>query len=186
MPKGVSPVDIYNRSGLVHFNFSAFNTEMIIRPPLEMTQWHRDILQNLQVEDLDILQYALSNQKTEINVVSDGGVHNYQSNYRVIIAAKSATIATNKNNIYSVDFHESSYRSELYGMLAAVVVFTHLIKENGMSIPRPKQIFFYCDNKLVVKTLKSRLEMRRTVNHHRYPDFAIEQQLVQEFQTLMN
>jgi hypothetical protein len=45
MPKGVSPVDIFNRSGLVLFNFSAFNEEMIIEPPPAMTQWHRDILQ---------------------------------------------------------------------------------------------------------------------------------------------
>jgi hypothetical protein len=97
LPKGVTPVDIYNRLGLVHFNFTVFNKEMIVEPPPAMIQWHRDILQNLQVEAIDILQHTLSDQKTEINIVSDGGVHNYQSNYGLIIAAKSPTIATNKN-----------------------------------------------------------------------------------------
>jgi ribonuclease HI len=122
--------------------------------------------------------------KGEVNIVSDGGVHDYNSNYGVVIASKSNIVATNKGKIYSVPFHESSYRSEMFGMLAATVSLHNIIEHNKLTMAPNKQLYFYCDNKSVVKLTNSRLETRRTVNQHRYPDVDIEQQLIYELRQL--
>jgi hypothetical protein len=75
------------------------------------------------------LQKALEEKETAINIVSDGGVNDYKSNFRMVIAVKSNIVATNKGKIYSVAFHESSYRSELFGVLAATVSLRRVIQK---------------------------------------------------------
>jgi hypothetical protein len=47
-----------------------------------------------------------------------------------------------------------------------------------------KKLNFYCDNKLVIKLINSRQELRRTVNQHRFPDVDIEIQLLHELKQL--
>jgi ribonuclease HI len=42
----------------------------------------------------------------------------------------------------------------------------------------------YCDNKAVINTTNSRLDLRRTVNQHEHPDVDLEQQIVHEIQSL--
>jgi hypothetical protein len=45
----------------------------------------------------------------DITIVSDGGIHNYHSKFGFVIATKSTMVAKNKGQIYSIEFHESSY-----------------------------------------------------------------------------
>jgi ribonuclease HI len=132
--------------------------------------------------DIAKLQISLENEKIETNIVSDHGVHNYQSNFGLVISSKSEVFTTNKVKIYSITFHEPSYHSELFVILAALVSLRHIISSCNITIPRQKDIFLYCDNKSVVQTINSRLEVRRTMNQHRHPDVDIEQQTIREIQ----
>jgi ribonuclease HI len=86
--------------------------------------------------------------------------------------------------IYSVEFCESLYRSELFGMLAAVVSFRYILETHNISIPKDKIIHLYCDNKSVIITVNAQQESRRTVNQYRQPDVDIEQQLIHELEQL--
>jgi hypothetical protein len=116
--------------------------------------------------------------------VSDGGDHNYQSNYGDLIAAKSYSLATNMGKLYNVPFCESSYQSELFGMLADTISLQHNKRIQNQHSKKNKKIYFCCDNKSVVKMVNSRINLRRTVNQHRYPDVDIGQQLLYKLKTL--
>jgi hypothetical protein len=48
----------------------------------------------------------IDNNDIPINIVSDGGVHKYHSNFGLVIASKSRIVAQNLGQIYSVEFHE--------------------------------------------------------------------------------
>jgi hypothetical protein len=93
--------------------------------------------------DESSLRKAFSNPIKPLNMVSDGGVHDYQSNYGVVIADDADTFAKNLGKIYSIQFHESSYRSEMYGLLAAIASLRHIITTNDIIIPQRKQLNIY-------------------------------------------
>jgi hypothetical protein len=126
----------------------------------------------------------MADPKTEVNILPDGGVHDYNSNYGVVIASKWTTVATSKGKIYSIRFHQSSYCSEMFGMLAATVSLRRIIKQHKLTTAPNKKLHFYCDNKSVVKLVNTRLETRQTVKQHRYPDVDIKQQLIYELRKL--
>jgi ribonuclease HI len=184
LPKGVIPADFYEYHDSVLFKYAASNPTIKEQKQLYHAKWSNEILHHLIIEDMPTLQQALLDPKGKVNIVSDGGVHDYNSNYGVVIAFKSSIVATNKGKIYSVPFHESSYRSEMFGMLAATVSLRYIIEHHKMTMAPNKQLYFYCDNKSVVKLINLRLETRRTVNQHRYPDVDIEQQLIYELHQL--
>jgi hypothetical protein len=93
----------------------------------------------------------------------------------VVIAQSSHILASTLGKIYSVVFHESSYRSELYGMQVGVVLLQHIIKAYSIIIPKQKTFSFYCKNQSVINMITSCLDPRRTVNQHQHPDVDIEQ-----------
>jgi ribonuclease HI len=142
------------------------------------------MIKYLDIPKLPNLQQSIEDNDTTIYIVSDGGVHKYEGNYGVVIAQGINILASTKGKIYSVEFHESSYRSELHGMLAGVVMLRHIIKEYSINWPKGKKVEIYCDNKAAVTTISLRLEARRTVNQHCKPDVDVEQQLVQELSDL--
>jgi hypothetical protein len=126
-----------------------------------MGQWRQEILKHLEVDDIDELRQALSDPKKDAKIVSDGGVHHYHSNFGPVIAVNGTIVASNMGNLYSIQFHESSYCSELFGMLAATVTLHHILEEHEIGIVRRQTTLnFYCDNKSVMKTINACLEMR--------------------------
>jgi hypothetical protein len=60
---------------------------------------------------IDMMKFNkdLHNEDITINIVSNGGVHQYHSNFGLVIATKSKIVAQNMGQICSVEFHESSY-----------------------------------------------------------------------------
>jgi hypothetical protein len=88
------------------------------------------------------------------------------------------------DQIYSIELYELSYRSELYGMLAGIVLLQYILSHHSIELPLEKQINFYCDNRSVVNKIKDRLQRRRTVNQHRHLDVDIELQIMHELQYL--
>jgi hypothetical protein len=80
----------------------------------------------------DIKVSCLQDKGAEINIVSDGGVHNYNSNFGMVIAIKLKAVAMNIGKTYSVAFHKSSYHSEIYGVLAGIVSIRYIIKKTSL------------------------------------------------------
>jgi hypothetical protein len=154
LPADSIPVDIYLYpiSTLVKFDIVATNQQ---NPTKDASKWGCNILRHFKILDITKLRSSLENKNIETNIASDGGVHNYQSIFGLVITSKSDVVATNKGKIYSIKFHESFYCSELFGILAALVSLRHIISSYNMTIPRQKDIFLYCDNKSVVPTINS-------------------------------
>jgi ribonuclease HI len=135
----------------------------------------KEILRNLIIEDELELRRSLNDRESTLNIILD--VFIKKSNY-------GYSLVTNVGKIFSIPFHESSYRAELFGMLAAVTTLRHIIELYEISIQERKKFLFYCNNKSVVKTINSTLDMQRTVNEHCYPDADIELQLMHELNVL--
>jgi ribonuclease HI len=111
-------------------------------------------------------------------------VHNYQGNFGVVIAYKGTPLSVNYGKLYSIEFYKSSYRSELYGILAGLTTLNYLITALQLQLPARKNLFLYCDNKLVVNKISSRQVLRQTVNQHHHPDVDIEMQVIHEISAL--
>jgi hypothetical protein len=143
LPLDTVPVDIYNNPESIIFKFTPTTDRLSIPPPKDKTCWKQEILKHLQIFDMTQFYTDLGNKDIAINIVSDDGVHNYHSNFGLVVATKPRIVAKNKGQIYGVEFHESSYRSELYGMLAAIVSFNHILEAHKIEIPREKQVNIY-------------------------------------------
>jgi hypothetical protein len=112
LPGDTIPIDIYKYTESIFFKFAPITDKPTIQQqPKDTSRWKREILQHLQVLDMTPLYNDLGNKDIQINIVSDGGVHNYHRNFGLVIATKSRILAQNKGQIYSVEFHESSIRN---------------------------------------------------------------------------
>jgi ribonuclease HI len=138
----------------------------------------------MEVLDNTHFQSVIQDPFSKITIVSDGGVYNYQGNFGVIMACKGHPLMINYGKLYSIEFYESSFRSELYGVLAGLVTFNYICKELQVVVPEGKEVNLFCDNKSVVNKISSRQELRRTVNQHRHPDVDIEMQVLHEVSLL--
>jgi hypothetical protein len=186
LPLDAIPADFYEYPESIFFEFALPTPQTTNIAPNEDQQWSAELLQHLIIEDLQQLQTAIEDKESELNIVSDGGVHDYNSNFGMVIALKSMTLATNKGKIYSITFHESSYRSEMFRLLASIVSLHYIIKTYHMTVSTNKILNFYCDKKSVIKLVNARQELQRKVNQFRYPDVDIEVQLLHEIQHLHN
>jgi hypothetical protein len=130
------------------------------------------------------LRLEIADKDKTLYIVSDGGVYNCQSNFGAVIAASLSPLAHTYGKIYSIDFYESSYWSELYGMLAGVVMLQHILQTESLTLLEEKKIQIYCDNRSVVNKINERMKYCRTVNQHRHPDTDIEIQLIHQLQLL--
>jgi Reverse transcriptase (RNA-dependent DNA polymerase) len=183
IPEDCIPADLYIAGNTAYVKFGE-------PPPMrrhrELTptgnEWKANMLHHLKIVDEAAIIKMFNQVEPPLFIVSDGGVHSYQSNFGVILAEGTLPLATSMGKIYSVELYESSHRSEMYGMLAGIIVLKHLITYLSLNIPEDKKLQFFCDNRSVVRKVNDRLQQRRTVNQHRYPDADIELQLVSELQ----
>lgn len=117
LPNDAVPVDIQKQSESILFQFATTNEKSSPTQSVDDTKWRQGILQHLTIIDMMKFNEDLDNKDITINIVSDRGVHHYHSNFGLVIATKFKIVAQNMGQIYSVEFHESSYRLEHYGML---------------------------------------------------------------------
>jgi hypothetical protein len=162
--------------------FTQIQYSIIQTPKYDYCKWRHELLRNLLIDDMTMLQKALEEKAMTMNIVSDGGVHDYNGNFGMVKAVKSKIVATNKGKMYSIAFHESSYRSELFGVLARINKIHH--SETQVEGSEQQTTKLFCNNKSVVKLLNERRETRRTFNQHRHPDVDIEIQIIHELRQL--
>jgi hypothetical protein len=63
---------------------------------------------------------ALYKSDKDIYITSDGGVHDGQGTFGVVISDQASLVIVNFGKLYSPPLYESSYCSEAYGMLAGL------------------------------------------------------------------
>jgi hypothetical protein len=107
---------------------------------------------------------------SNIYIVSDGGVYNYEVTYGVVISDGNNPLMKNYGKLYSLDFCESSYRSESYAMLAGIITLQAVSKEYGELSGDNIAVHLVSDNKLLVRKINNRLKNKRTTNQHRDSD----------------
>jgi ribonuclease HI len=123
---------------------------------------------------------------SHIYIVSDGGVYNYEGTYGVVISDGTNPLIKNYGKLYSVDFCESSYRSELYAMLAGIITLQAVSKEYGEISGDNTTVHLVTDNKALVRKINNRLKNKRTTNQHRDSDVDLELQLMHEIYQLQS
>jgi hypothetical protein len=110
------------------FNDSTSSKIQLKRSPED---WQDSFTANTIINDASKIREMLLNEEGTIYIVSDGGVYNYEATYGLVISNGDTIVAQNNGKMYSVDFYESSYRSELYAMLAGLLTFKAINDEYG-------------------------------------------------------
>jgi ribonuclease HI len=103
-----------------------------------------------------------------------------------VISDGNTPLANNNGKFYSVDFCESSFRSELYAMLAGILTFKSLCLHYKALPTATITIKMVSDCKTLVHKINNRLNDRRTTNQHRDSDVDLELQLLYELQQLIS
>jgi ribonuclease HI len=145
--------------------------------------WESIICQNLSLKQpLDDIKQRGQVANASFCIVTDGGTYEYNGTYGVIITHEETMIATNYGKLYSPEFYESSYRSEIYALLAGIVSFRYVISGENQIVERAVNI--YCDNKSLIKRINNRRRSRMTVNQHRDAEVDVELQVLCEIEQL--
>jgi hypothetical protein len=134
--EGAVPADIFNQTESVTFQYSSIAPKPFYHQQEDYSQWSTEILRNLIIEDKQELRNSLTDPISRVNIVSDGGIHNYQSNYGLVLAIKSYSLATNMRKKY-IGFPSTNHylAQNLFGMLAPVKTLWHIIDFYKITLP---------------------------------------------------
>ena len=114
-------------------------------------------------------------------IVSDGGVSDHRGTYGVVLSDGINAFATNKGKMYSVNYLESPFRSEMYALLAGIISFQSIIDTASNST---SSLTLYSDNKKLIERLCQRRTRGRTVNQYRGSNVDLELQILDEIRKL--
>jgi ribonuclease HI len=141
-------------------------------------RWEENLHRNLTLrKNIDEIERSLLVERPKVCIITDGGAHEYSGTFGVVIMQQDEIIATNNGKLYSPEFYETSYRSELYAILAGLVSLRRIIGELSNIVKM--EIEIYSDNKTVIKRISSRQQIKVTVNQHRAAEADIELQTTQ-------
>jgi hypothetical protein len=138
------------------------------------------MIRHLEVIDERALKKVLKEKEAIIHVITNGGVHKYRGTFGVVLYDGKSILVRNRGQIYSVDFHQSAYRSKLYAMLAGLGTFRHTMAELRSSITTSLKIRVHVDNMTVIKTIQHRCQHSRTINQHHDAEVDLELQIMEE------
>ena len=168
-----------NNTKTVKFSSNSSSNNIIISQD-SVEEWSDPMTTNLNIINEDRVKAIAQDDSVPLYIISDGGVHNYEGNFGVIISDGSSPIASTNGKLYSVDFFESSFRSEMYSMLAGIMSLRQIHKTYNIHNANPRKLYLYSDNKPLIKKVNNRIKIRRTVNQHRDSDVDLELQLLHE------
>jgi hypothetical protein len=129
LPEDCIPADVrIDKNGIFTATFSNSNSSDDVKMKHKKKR-DNQFIKNTFIKDMQRLEDLLFNSETPIIIVSDGGVHNYEGTFGLTISDGVRLFANNKGKLYSVDFFESSFRSEIYAMLAGLLTLEAICKE---------------------------------------------------------
>jgi hypothetical protein len=170
--------------GIYIANYSTIhNTSAAAKEDLH---WTAPFLENTIITETQHTKDLMTQADSNIYIVSDGGVYNYEGTFGVVISDGSNPLVKNYGKMYSLDFCESSYRSELYAMLAGVLTLQAVSTEYGALSCNNITVHLITDNKALVRKINNRLRNKRTTNQHRDSDVDLELQLMHEISRLQS
>jgi ribonuclease HI len=186
LPSECYPASIrHNKTKKLYIaNYSAIHTNSASAK--DDLHWTDPFLENTIITDTQKTTDLMSQDDSKIYIVSDGGVYNYEGTFGVVISDGTYPLIKNYGKLYSIDFCESSYRSELYAMLAGIITLQAVSKEYGALSGNNTAVHLVSDNKTLVKKIKNRLQNKRTTNQHRDSDVDLELQLMHEISILQS
>jgi ribonuclease HI len=148
--------------------------------------WTKNFIKNTVVTDETKFKNVFSQSEFTVYIASDGGVHNYEGTYGIILSDGVSPFAQNHGKFHIVDFCESSYRSELYAMLSGILSFKSLCKLAEVLPSAKVTLKLVSDSRTLVNKVNNRLKNQRTTNQHRDSDVDLELQLVYELETIIS
>ena len=146
--------------------------------------WIDPMIANMIIINEERVKIIAKDTVSKIHITSDGGVHNYEGTFGVIISDGSSPIVSTNGKLYIVDFFESSYRSEMYSMLAGIMTLNNINKHYNIDTTSTRKLYLHSDNKALIKKINNRRKVRRTVNQHCDSDVDLELQLLYEIHEL--
>jgi hypothetical protein len=180
LPSDCIPADVrIDKNGIYTATFNNTNPPANLKMKTKV-KWTNHFTDNTIIKDVQKTKDLLTSTTSPIIIVSDGGVHNYEGTFGVVISDGIYPIVHNNGKLYSVDFFESSFRSELYAMLAGLLTLEALCNEFGAICNTQRHIRLFSDNKRVVQRISNRRRNKRTINQHRDSDVDLELQLLHE------
>jgi hypothetical protein len=114
----------------------------------------------------------------------DGGVYESKATFRVVISNGKQALVTNYGTLYCFPHYESPTRSELYAILAGLVILSAVAKQLNIQQTAHRMISLYKDNQRMISRIYRRNKMKRTVNQHKDPDLDLEIQIIAELEEL--
>ena len=166
LPADCIPAEVFYKNDLVTFRFTKMTTAANMNQskrichdvPIE--EWRKEILEETEVINEERVSNVIhpddpeSIEELNFDIITDGGVSDLNGIFGLVITDGNHPMIKNKGKIYSVDYLESPYRSEMYGVLAGLVTFQSIFHQvlNNQVV----NINIYCDNKAVIKRIKDR------------------------------
>ena len=144
--------------------------------------WKSSILEQYNISSKVHTHPLHLKDKDQFYIVSDGGISDFKGIFGIVISDGINILASNKGKIYSVDYLESAFRSEMYGLLSSLVTFQAMMANTVNN--KEVILHIYSDNKPVIKRINERRWRRRTVNQYRASDVDIELQVLEEIKIL--
>jgi hypothetical protein len=167
------------KQGSLVANF--YNPDLIEKTIMKhQPAWEDPFIENTTVSDKTNIHKLFSQDEFIVLIASDGGAYNHEGTFGMVISDGNALLAHNNGKFYSVDFCESSFRSELYAMLAGILTLKSLCIHYKALHTAKITIKMVSDCKTLINNINNRLHNRRTTNQHRDSDVDLELQLLHE------
>jgi hypothetical protein len=112
----------------------------------------------------DVVQAFTENNKVIMS--TDRGTYHNTGAFGISISNGSSIVAYNKGRLIPNDFYQSSFRSEMYGILAGPTSMQILYEFYHIDPSHIKTIEINCDNQKVIQRIQARRKLKCTTNQH--------------------
>jgi uncharacterized protein YecA (UPF0149 family) len=80
----------------------------------QLQNWQLTTLKNCSILHEDQLKNLIQDSSKPILITSDGGIHDYQGTFAVVLSEEDEPLLQNHGKLYSQTFYETSFRSVAY------------------------------------------------------------------------
>lgn len=194
LPPYAFPVTVIRRPNVLIVQHRQFRGPTRLHQPatntfedyiLQLPKWRSDILMHWSSVPVPQLIRLLA-QNTTLYLASDGAFseENMTGAYGVVIATNVEELMTGQGSAPGALHLHSSFRSELYGLLAGCLLLAEIIKYYNLPVQQNQQLKIYIDNKGVVDRVNKHRRTPVTLREMLDTDIDIELQILHELQDL--
>lgn len=151
----------------------------------QLPKWRGDILMHWSSASVAQIQQLLADN-TRIYLASDGAFNeeNGTGAFGVVIGTHSDELMTNQGTAPGTVWLHSSFRSEMYGLLAGCLLLTEITRYCKLTITETHHLSIYLDNKGVLDRINRHTRHPVALCEMLSPDIDIELQILSELRTI--